>query len=135
VSVEEEAEIKISGALYSAASDAVSETKCSSSLDPALSNLMISQTAAALSTTILLVMAIHPDVFQKAQSDVDQVVGQGRLPGLCDRLSLPYLDKILNELYRWNPLPLAFLRSRWRIMNVKAKGTIILSGPNICRLE
>lgn len=114
MSVEEEAEIKISGALYSAASDA---------------------TAAALSTTILLVMAIHPDVFQKAQSDVDQVVGQGRLPGLCDRLSLPYLDKILNELYRWNPLPLAFLRSRWRIMNVKAKGTIILSGPNICRLE
>jgi len=79
-------------------------------------------------------MVTHPDVFRKAQSEVDQVVGQGRLPDFDDRLSLPYLDKILKELYRWNPpLPLAFPHSLMEDDEYHGyripKGTMIL--PNI----
>ncbi|KAI8992762.1 cytochrome P450 [Trametes punicea] len=56
----------------------------------------------------LLHMTRNPRVFQKAQEEMDKVVGNERLPDFSDRESLPYLDAVLEEVYRWNPsLPLA----------------------------
>jgi len=47
-------------------------------------------------------------VYKKAQQEMDKVVGDVRLPDFDDRESLPYLECILKELYRWNPpVPLA----------------------------
>ncbi|KAH9856166.1 cytochrome P450 [Lenzites betulinus] len=53
-------------------------------------------------------MTRHPQVFRKAQEEMDLVVGSGRLPDFSDRESLPYLNAVLEEVYRWRPsLPIA----------------------------
>ncbi|OBZ74507.1 O-methylsterigmatocystin oxidoreductase [Grifola frondosa] len=58
-------------------------------------------------STFLLAMAIYPDVLKKAQEEIDRVTGNQRLPDFGDRESLPYLECILKETYRWNsPAPL-----------------------------
>ena len=57
------------------------------------------QTVAVV-LTFLLAMVLHPEVFQKAQEEVDRVIKQDRLPNLDDRDSLPYLDCALKESYR-----------------------------------
>ncbi|KAI0364039.1 cytochrome P450 [Pilatotrama ljubarskyi] len=67
----------------------------------------IETTRGALAT-FFLAMSRHPEVLRKARGEVDTVIGRERLPSFGDRGSLPYLDAILEELYRWNPpLPLA----------------------------
>ncbi|KAG5643123.1 hypothetical protein DXG03_001549 [Asterophora parasitica] len=48
-------------------------------------------------------MVRNPEVFRKAQEELDQVIGSGRLPTFDDRGSLPYLECILKEVLRWNP--------------------------------
>ncbi|KZT03208.1 cytochrome P450 [Laetiporus sulphureus 93-53] len=53
--------------------------------------------------TFVLAMVLYPEVFKKAQMEIDKVVGNSRLPDLADRGSLPYLDQVLLEVYRWNP--------------------------------
>ncbi|KAI9902695.1 hypothetical protein N3K66_002047 [Trichothecium roseum] len=52
----------------------------------------------------VLNMVLHPDIQEKAQAQIDEVVGTDRLPDLSDRGSLPYIDWIVNEVYRWSPL-------------------------------
>jgi hypothetical protein len=46
-------------------------------------------------------MVRHPEVQKKAQAEIDSVIGHGRLPTLEDRESLPYLNALLMELYRY----------------------------------
>ncbi|KAI0753687.1 cytochrome P450 [Fomes fomentarius] len=58
--------------------------------------------------SFVLAMVRNPGVLRKAQEELDRVVGPDRLPDFGDRESLPYLNAVLEELYRWNPtLPLA----------------------------
>lgn len=45
-------------------------------------------------------MTRNPRVLLKAQEEMDRVVGSGRLPDFSDRNSLPYLDAVLEEVYR-----------------------------------
>lgn len=49
----------------------------------------------------MLAMSIHPDVYLKAQEEMDRVVGSARLPELDDRKDLPYLDAVIKEVYRY----------------------------------
>ncbi|KAF9812881.1 hypothetical protein IEO21_05932 [Rhodonia placenta] len=64
------------------------------------------RTSAVLSTFVLA-MVLYPEVYKKAQAEVDRVVGQDRLPDFEDRESLPYLECVVKEVYRWNcPVPL-----------------------------
>lgn len=51
-------------------------------------------------STFILAMVMHPDIFLKAQAEVDQVTGGSRLPDFNDRDSLPYLECVLKEVYR-----------------------------------
>jgi cytochrome P450 len=46
-------------------------------------------------------MILHPEVQQKAQEEIDQIVGKDRLPEFSDRQSLPYIDAIVKEVLRW----------------------------------
>ncbi|KAJ2912765.1 hypothetical protein MD484_g7648, partial [Candolleomyces efflorescens] len=61
-------------------------------------------TTVAYLHTFILAMLLHPAVLKKAQAEMDQVVGNRRLPTLEDRDSLPYFDCVLKEVLRWNPL-------------------------------
>jgi len=45
-------------------------------------------------------MLHYPDVYRKAQEEIDRVIGRERLPDLTDRASLPYLEALVMELYR-----------------------------------
>ncbi|KAI0712881.1 cytochrome P450 monooxygenase [Fomitopsis betulina] len=58
--------------------------------------------------TNLLAMVQHPESFEKAQKEMVDVVGDGRLPSFDDQASLPYLACIIREVYRWCP-PVATL--------------------------
>ena len=45
-------------------------------------------------------MVHRPDVFKKAQQEIDSVIGDKLLVTVDDRCSLPYLETILKEVYR-----------------------------------
>ncbi|KAK7438217.1 hypothetical protein VKT23_018148 [Stygiomarasmius scandens] len=67
-----------------------------------------SLTAAADTTmsaisTFFLVMSLYPDVQLKAQKELDDILGPGRLPTFDDRLSLPYVEAVYREVMRWHP--------------------------------
>ena len=49
-------------------------------------------------------MALHPDIQQKAHSELDAVVGRKRLPTFEDQAALPYTNAIVRELLRWHPV-------------------------------
>ena len=49
------------------------------------------------------VMTRFPDAQNKAQRELDTVVGTERLPEFSDRLSLPYVNALVKELLRWHP--------------------------------
>lgn len=55
----------------------------------------------SLFTSFMLAMTRYPEVFKKAQEEMDRVVGQDRLPDIEDRDSLPYLEAVLKELLRY----------------------------------
>ena len=49
-------------------------------------------------------MARHPEIQRKAQEEIDRVVGTDRLPTIEDRESLPYLNLVIAEVLRYNPI-------------------------------
>ena len=46
-------------------------------------------------------MAKHPDIVKSAQSEIDGVTRQERLPELGDRANIPIVDCILKEVLRY----------------------------------
>jgi len=49
-------------------------------------------------------MVLHPDAQRRAQMEIDNVVGTGRLPHFGDETSLPYVSALVNEVMRWHPV-------------------------------
>ncbi|TFY68080.1 hypothetical protein EVJ58_g1237 [Rhodofomes roseus] len=71
-----------------------------------------SDTTVSALLSFFLMMAQHPEIQRKAQNEVDAVVGN-RLTKCSDRKDMPYLEAVLKEVHRWNPvLPLGAL-SLW----------------------
>ncbi|KAF8308929.1 cytochrome P450 [Clavulina sp. PMI_390] len=79
-----------------------------------LDNFMIAKAASAAihagaDTTNYFVqwfiycMIEYPEVQQKAQEEIDRVVGQNRLPTFEDYQRLPYLEAVVKEILRWRP--------------------------------
>ena len=54
--------------------------------------------------TFIRVMVLHPHVQRHAQEEIDNVVGDARLPTFSDRRNMPYLDAVVKEILRWNPV-------------------------------
>jgi Cytochrome P450 len=90
------------------------------------------QTISTLSS-FFLVLLLYPDVQKRAQAEIDEVIGRGRLPGLDDRPSLPYIDGLCKELLRWRlvlPLGVAHATTEDDVYSgyFIPKGTMVL--PN-----
>ncbi|KAG2749411.1 cytochrome P450 [Suillus brevipes Sb2] len=51
-----------------------------------------------------LAMVSYPDVQRRAQAEIDSVIGKDRLPTFEDRASLPYVESVLRETLRWQPI-------------------------------
>ncbi|KAF8509027.1 cytochrome P450 [Hysterangium stoloniferum] len=60
-------------------------------------------TVSAL-TSFVLAMVLHPEVQERAQAELDSVLHDERLPDYTDRGQTPYLEAIINEILRWNPV-------------------------------
>jgi len=46
-------------------------------------------------------MAFNQDVQAKAQAEIAQVIGGERLPEMEDMGSLPYIQRVMKEVLRW----------------------------------
>ena len=53
--------------------------------------------------SFFMAMILYPEVQRKAQEQLDVVVGRERLPEFSDRESLPYIEAVLMECFRWHP--------------------------------
>ncbi|TCD64628.1 hypothetical protein EIP91_003830 [Steccherinum ochraceum] len=68
-------------------------------------------TTAGQLHALLLLMMLYPEIRQKAQAEIDQVVGSERLPDFSDRDRLPYVKACLTEAFRLHTLvPFAGMR-------------------------
>ncbi|XP_065807369.1 cytochrome P450 2J2 isoform X2 [Labrus bergylta] len=67
------------------------------------------ETAATTLRWALVYMMNYPEIQEKVQSEIDQVIGQSRQPTLADRPSMPFTDAVIHETQRFgNILPLGF---------------------------
>ncbi|GKU09673.1 unnamed protein product [Fusarium langsethiae] len=53
--------------------------------------------------SFILAMTVYPEVLKKAQAEIGNVIGAGRLPGFEDRQNLPYINGMVKESLRWMP--------------------------------
>ncbi|KAI0666410.1 cytochrome P450 [Trametes maxima] len=60
-------------------------------------------TLAGFILNALLLLTRNPDVQKRVYEEIVSAVGTDRLPGLEDRLSLPYFDCVIREIHRFNP--------------------------------
>lgn len=58
------------------------------------------QTLTAL-RTFVMAMILNPDVYKKAQAEIDRVIGEERLLDFDDREKLPYMDCVMQEVLRY----------------------------------
>ncbi|THU90251.1 cytochrome P450, partial [Dendrothele bispora CBS 962.96] len=94
-------------------------------------------TTYAIIYTFFKVMILYPEVQAKAKAEIDQVVGNQRLPCMEDRKHLPYINGIVLELYRWHivlPTAIPHRSTEDLIYNnyFIPKGSIIL--PNVWKM-
>jgi cytochrome P450 len=61
-------------------------------------------TTSSILMVFTLAMVLYPDVQKRAQAEIDFVIGRDRLPTFEDRASLPYIDAVLRETFRWQPV-------------------------------
>jgi cytochrome P450 len=62
-------------------------------------------------------MTLYPEVLRKAQAEIDQIVGNSRLPGFSDEAALPYVQAVLKEVLRWHSTRFV-LKYHWHYVRV-----------------
>ncbi|KAK0206061.1 cytochrome P450 oxidoreductase OrdA-like protein [Desarmillaria ectypa] len=63
-----------------------------------------SDTTVSVTYSFVLLMILYPHVQAKAQEELDRVVGEDRLPSYEDRDNLPYINALIHEALRFNPV-------------------------------
>ena len=60
--------------------------------------------------SFVLAMVLYPNAQEKAQEELERVLGKENLPTLNDKENLPYVNAIIKECLRWQiVLPLGLL--------------------------
>ncbi|KAG6839627.1 hypothetical protein C0991_000816 [Blastosporella zonata] len=62
------------------------------------------ETTSAVMAWFVIAMAAYPEVQQRAQAELDAVVGQSRMPTFSDLPNLPYIRATVKEVLRWHPV-------------------------------
>ncbi|KIJ58388.1 hypothetical protein HYDPIDRAFT_34241 [Hydnomerulius pinastri MD-312] len=62
------------------------------------------ETSSSTLMVFALAMVKHPQVWKRAQTEIDAVIGMDKLPEFDDRPSLPYVEAIIRETMRWQPV-------------------------------
>ncbi|KAL1721921.1 cytochrome P450 [Schizophyllum commune] len=89
-----------------------------------------SETSALFLQALVILLATHPEVQEKAQAELNSVVGQERLPVHEDGEKLPYVRAIVQETHRLKTLVPMSLPHR-AIRDVHYKGYLIPEGATI----
>ncbi|KXN81948.1 O-methylsterigmatocystin oxidoreductase [Leucoagaricus sp. SymC.cos] len=63
-----------------------------------------SDTTVSITSSFILAMVLFPEVQRNAQAEIDSVVGVSKLPSFSDRGALPYVNAVVKEAMRWNPV-------------------------------
>ncbi|KAG7098107.1 hypothetical protein E1B28_000079 [Marasmius oreades] len=63
-----------------------------------------SDTTSSFLQSVVLLMIAFPETLEKAQEELDRVVGSHRLPTLDDLPDLPYIRAIIQETHRFRPV-------------------------------
>jgi cytochrome P450 len=63
-----------------------------------------SDSTVAIMQSVILALVMYPEVVKRAHEEIDRVVGACRLPTFDDRAKMPYIDGIVKEAWRWNPV-------------------------------
>lgn len=61
-------------------------------------------TTAAFLFSFFLLMTVHQDVQKRAQDEIMSLLGSSRLPTLEDQHRLPYIEALIREIHRYNPV-------------------------------
>ncbi|KAN0118658.1 Cytochrome P450 [Russula decolorans] len=80
------------------------EDELTSKAVPATMYIGGADTTVAALLSFFLAMVLHPDAQSRAQREIDNVVGTGRLPNFGDEMSLPYVSALVEEVMRWHPV-------------------------------
>ncbi|KAG1775736.1 cytochrome P450 [Suillus placidus] len=62
------------------------------------------ETTVATLMVLVLAMVLYSDVQKRTQAKIDSVIGRDQLPTFEDRASLPYVDAVVRETFRWQPV-------------------------------
>ena len=55
-------------------------------------------------TTFFFLMTLHPEMQQRAQNEIENVVGKGVFPTINDKQDLPYTMALMKEMFRFAPV-------------------------------
>ncbi|XP_075116988.1 cytochrome P450 2G1-like [Leptodactylus fuscus] len=81
----------------------------------------------------LLLLMKYPDVLAKVHREIDDVIGQNRLPTLQDRSHMPYTDAMIHEMQRFaDAIPMGGPRKTTK--EVTLNGYTLPKDINICPL-
>ncbi|KIW96445.1 uncharacterized protein Z519_03514 [Cladophialophora bantiana CBS 173.52] len=81
--------------------------------------------------SFILAMCVFPDKLKKAQEELDQVVGQDRVPDWSDEPSLPYVKAVVNETLRWRTVTILGGIPHAPIQDDEYRGYLIPKGTPI----
>ncbi|THU86673.1 cytochrome P450 [Dendrothele bispora CBS 962.96] len=82
--------------------------------------------------SFIQLMVLHPDIQRKAQAEIDATIGTNRLPEFNDRPSLPYVEALYREIFRYRPvtplgIPHAAIEESFYNNFFIPKGTVVIS--------
>ncbi|KAK7016892.1 putative cytochrome P450 [Favolaschia claudopus] len=89
-----------------------------------------SDTTALYLKSLILALIAHPDAQQKAQEEIDRVVGDHRMPALEDLEEMPYIRAVILETHRFRPVPPLLVPHR-ALNDEEYKGFLIPKGCTI----
>ena len=88
----------------------------------------------------VLAMMAHPEIQQRAQDQLDVVVGRFRPPTFSDAPNLPYIHAMVKETLRWRPsvplgIPHSTTEDNWYEEMFIPKGTTCFANLWQCNLD
>ena len=63
-----------------------------------------SDTSSAMILSFIKAMVVYPEVQNKAQGEIDSIIGEERTPNWDDYDNLPYVISVVKETMRWRPI-------------------------------